>query len=64
MLLYQDLTVFYTRFVVDFGEAFIKSEKGTARHILFCDLCWTLKRTFTWILVFWNVVLYHWINGS
>jgi hypothetical protein len=64
MLLYQDLTVFCTRFVVYFGEAFIKSEKGTARHILFCDLCWTLNRTFTGILVFWNVVLYHWISGS
>jgi len=48
MLLCQDLTVFYTWFVVDFGDAFIKSEEGTARHILFCDLCWTLNKTFYW----------------
>jgi len=62
--IYQDLTVFSARFVVDFGEAFIKSEKGTARHILFCDLCWTLNRTFTGIFVFQNVVLYQWTSGS
>lgn len=32
--------------------------------IRICDLCWTLNRTFTGILVFWNVVLYHWKSGS
>jgi hypothetical protein len=64
MMLYQNLIIFYTRFVVDFGEVLIKSEKGTARHILFCDLCWTLNITFAGILIFWKVVLYHWINGS
>jgi len=42
------LTVFYTRFIVDFGDAFIKSEKGMARYILFCDLCLTLNKTFYW----------------
>jgi hypothetical protein len=56
--------VFYTRVVVYIGEAFLISEKETARRILVCDLCCTLNRTVTGILVFWDVVLYHWVSGS
>ena len=63
-MLFQDLTVFYTRFLVDFGEVFVKSGKGMARHILVCNLCWILNRTFSGILVLWNVVLYRWFLMS